>query len=143
MRPRADIAQRYVDQGEHEYHIRLALYGERPPCSEYARRALELNQAPLYTVESVHRGALPREKSYCGVKNGSTALVTAIKRAEDNDGWIVRAVESAGKAGEAEIDFSWIGCSGRFSFGPFEIKTIKISDKGVISDTNLLEWQRG
>ncbi|MDR0585675.1 MAG: hypothetical protein LBG26_00380 [Treponema sp.] len=140
MRPRADMAQRYVDQGEHEYHIRLALYGEKPPCSEYTRRALELNQAPLYVVESIHKGVLPREKSYCRVEGGSTVIVTAIKRAEDKDGWIVRAVESAGKAGEAGIDFSWIGCSGRFSFGPFEIKTLKISDEGAMSETKLLEW---
>jgi alpha-mannosidase len=141
MHPRADMAQRYVDQGEHEYHLRLVLYGEKPPCSEYARRALELNQEPLYVIESLHKGILPPEKSYCSVKGPSTVLVTAIKRAEDNDGWIVRAVESAGKAGEADIDFSWTGLKGRFTFGPFEIKTLKISDQGgAISETKLLEW---
>ncbi|MDR1420131.1 MAG: hypothetical protein LBI86_07145 [Treponema sp.] len=147
MRPRADIQHRYVDQGEHEYHIRLVLYGEKPPASEYARRALELNQGPLYVVESFHPGVLPLEKSCCETKGNSTVILTVIKRAEDGDGWILRAVESAGKAAEADIDCSWLGSGGRFSFRPFEIKTLKIRDAGKdgrtpsITETDLLEGE--
>ncbi|MDR1106927.1 MAG: hypothetical protein LBL44_11275 [Treponema sp.] len=145
MRPRADISHRYVDQGEHEYHIRLVLYSEKPPASEYARRALELNQGPLYVVESFHPGSLPPEKSYCEIKGNSTVLVTAIKSAEDGDGCILRAVESAGKAAEADIECPWLGLQGRFSFRPFEIKTLKIPGSGgggtpSVTETSLLEW---
>ncbi|MDR2607607.1 MAG: hypothetical protein LBC57_04375 [Treponema sp.] len=142
MRPRPDIQQRYVDQGEHEFRIRLGFYGEKTPCSEYERSALEFNQEPLYVVESIHEGSFPAEKSFCRVNRGSTVLITAVKRSEDNDGWIIRAVESAGKATEADIDCTWLGCRGRFPFGPFEIKTLKISGtegERVFTETNLLE----
>ncbi|MDR0601944.1 MAG: hypothetical protein LBG42_06135 [Treponema sp.] len=148
--PRAGIQHRYVDQGEHEYHIRLLPYAEKPPASEYARRALELNQEPLYVVESVHGGRLhggkfPLEKSCCQIRGDSTVLITAIKRAEDGDGWILRAVESAGKTSEADIDCSWLGARGRFGFKPFEIKTFKIPGTGnggppPLTETGLLEW---
>jgi hypothetical protein len=38
------------------------------------------------------------------------------------------------------IDFTWLGAGGLFSFGPYEIKTIKIADRdGTITETNLLE----
>jgi hypothetical protein len=49
-------------------------------------------------------------------------------------------VEAGGKKGEANIDFSWLGLKKNFHFGPFEIKTIYISDKDkIISERNLLE----
>ena len=71
----------------------------------------------------------------------STVFISAIKRSEDNDGWIIRAVEAAGKKNAAEIDFIWLGVSGEFNFDPFEIKTIKISDRDrSITETNLLEY---
>jgi len=60
--------------------------------------------------------------------------------AEDNDGWIIRAVETGGRNASADIDCGWIGVSGTFSFGPYEIKTIKYSDKNRdLTETGLLE----
>ena len=139
--PRPDIQPRYVDQGEADFHIQLW------PCSLpagndfFTRRALELNQPPVSVAESAHEGSLPLEQSYCRIKEGSSVLVSTIKRSEDNDGWIVRAVEAGGKSAEAEMDFTWLGMQGTFSFGPYGIKTIKIADRDKsVSETSLLEW---
>jgi alpha-mannosidase len=138
--PRPDIEQRYVDQGENEYHIRV-LPLEGAGQETIARKALELNQPAISVIESAHAGDLPLEKSFCGIKDGTSAVITTIKRGEDGDGWIIRAVETGGKNTSAAVDFAWLGVSGTFSFGPYEIKTIKIADKDKsISETNLLEY---
>ncbi|MDR2186091.1 MAG: hypothetical protein LBO80_10590 [Treponema sp.] len=144
--PPPDIRPRYIDQGEHEYHVRLHLSAAPLGKDEYTRRALELNQPPAYVIESVHPGTLPPERSYCRVSPDSggpgdtTVIISTIKRAEDDEGWIIRAVEAGGKRAAAIIDFSWLGLQGTFSFEPFEIKTIKISDRdGSPRETNLLE----
>jgi alpha-mannosidase len=138
--PRPDLYHRYVDQGEQEFSVRLRGYPGGVGNDEISRRALELNQPPVYVIESIHGGELPPQQSFCGVQKGSTALISTIKRAEDNDGWIVRAVEAGGRETRGDFDFAWLGLKGSFSFGPYEVKTIKIADRdGTISETNLLE----
>ncbi|MDR2371175.1 MAG: hypothetical protein LBD71_06820 [Treponema sp.] len=144
--PRPDIYHRYIDQGEHEFYLRLlgcfnADGFQSMSNDEITRRALELNQRPLYVIESPHGGKFPAEFSYCAVKEGSSALISTIKRGEDGDGWIIRAVEAGGKETLAEIDFTWLGVKASFSFSPYEIKTIRIADKDKqITETNLLEF---
>ncbi|MDR1948845.1 MAG: hypothetical protein LBQ38_05610, partial [Spirochaetaceae bacterium] len=141
MHPRPDLHPRYVDQGEHEFHIQLRPCGEKTTKSELTRYALELNQPPEYVAESVHPGELPREQRFCRINRDSTVIIPVIKRSEEDDGWIIRAFEAAGQAAEADIDFCRIGVRKRFSFTAFEIKTIKITDAdGAVSETNLLEW---
>jgi alpha-mannosidase len=138
--PRPDLYHRYVDQGEQEFFVRLRGYSRGAGNDEIARRSLELNQPPVYVIESIHQGKLPGEQSFCKIKEGSTALISTIKRAEDNDGWIVRAVEAGGQKTQAEFNFTWLGAGGTFSFGPYEIKTIKIADRDrSLTETNLLE----
>jgi alpha-mannosidase len=138
--PRPDIYHRYIDQGEQEFTVRLRGYPQGAGNDEITRRALELNQGPIYVIESIHGGDLPGEQSFCAVKEGSTALISTIKRAEDKDGWIIRAVEAGGRKTRGEFDFAWLGVKENFSFEPYEIKTIKITDKDrKITETSLLE----
>jgi alpha-mannosidase len=140
--PRPDIYHRYADQGEHEFFIRLKAYPRGAGNDEIARRALELNQPPVYVIESGHGGEFPAEQSFCAVREGSSVIVSTIKRSEDRDGWIVRAFEAGGKESRAEIDFAWLGLEGSFPFRPYEIKTLKIADRdGKIAETGLLEFQ--
>jgi alpha-mannosidase len=144
--PRPDIYHRYVDQGEHEFHLRLfGFFNENGFQSidngEITRRALELNQQPLYVIESSHEGKLPAQFSYCEIKENSSVIISTIKRGEDGDGWVIRAVEAGGKETSAEINFTWLGVKKTFSFSPYEIKTIKIADKDKrITETGLLEF---
>ncbi|MDR0731681.1 MAG: hypothetical protein LBF63_08430, partial [Treponema sp.] len=139
--PRPDIYHRYIDQGEQEFFIRLQGYPRGTDNDEIARRALELNQAPVYVIESIHDGEFPGTQTFCKIEKGSSALISTIKRAEDNDGWIVRAVEAGGRKTTGEFDFTWLGVKKSFSFEPYEIKTIKITDRDrTISETSLLEF---
>ncbi|GHU18109.1 hypothetical protein FACS1894163_09770 [Spirochaetia bacterium] len=139
-RHRPDMQSRYVDQGEHEYHFQLRPWAEKTGYGEHTRHALELNQPPEYVIESNHDGKLPPEQSYCRVSQDSSVIISTIKRAENDEGWVVRAVEAGGQKESANIDFTWLKLSKDFQFGPFEIKTIYISDKDKsIRETNLLE----
>jgi alpha-mannosidase len=139
--PRPDMYHRYMDQGEREFFIRLKAYPRGAGNDEITRRAMELNQGPVYVVESNHGGIFPGQQSFCAIREGSSAIISVIKRSEDNDGWIVRAVEAGGRETGAEIDFNWLGLKGSFTFGPYEIKTIRISDGDrKITETNLLEF---
>jgi alpha-mannosidase len=139
--PRPDIYHRYVDQGEREFLIRLKAYPLGAGNDEIARRALELNQPPVYVIESSHLGEFPAARSFCAVREGSSALISTIKRSEDRDGWIIRALEAGGRETRAEIDFTWLGVKGSFLFSPYEIKTIKIADRNKkITETGLLEF---
>ena len=138
--PRPDIQHRYVDQGEAEFLIQLRPFAGQAGHDTFARNALELNQGAVCVVEPAHAGDLPGEKSYCSIKTGSSVIISTIKRSEDNDGWVVRAVEAGGVSASADIDFGWLGVSGSFTFGPWEIKTIKIADRDkAVSETNMHE----
>ncbi|AEF82459.1 alpha-mannosidase [Leadbettera azotonutricia] len=139
--PRPDIQHRYVDQGEQEFLVQLRPYATQAVQENIASHALELNQPPVYVIESIHSGELPLEHSFCSIKEGSSAIISTIKRSEDGNAWIVRAVETGGKKNEASVDFTWLGLRCNLSFSPYEIKTLKIADKdNSISETNLLEF---
>jgi alpha-mannosidase len=138
--PRPDIQHRYTDQGEAEFLVQLRPCASGASHEDFARYALELNQGAVCVIESSHEGNLPMEQSFCRLREKSSVIISTIKRSEDNDGWIVRAVEAGGKKASAGIDFTWLNISGEFGFGPWEIKTIKIADKDAsISETSLLE----
>ncbi|MCL2833034.1 MAG: hypothetical protein FWD78_07685 [Treponema sp.] len=140
--PRPDIQHRYIDQGEAEFLVRLKPCPAGTGNDVLTRAALELNQKPVFVIESPHKGSLPAQQSFCRIKNEkqTSAYISTIKRCEDNDGWIIRAVEASGINTAAEIDFIRPGVSGTFNFTPYEIKTIKITDgdKSVI-ETNITE----
>jgi alpha-mannosidase len=139
--PRPDIYHRYTDQGERDFFIRLKAYPRGAGHDEITRRALVLNQPPVYVIESSHQGEFPAERSFCAVREGSPVIISTIKRGEDRDCWIIRAVESGGTEARAEIDFAWLGLTGSFLFSPYEIKTIRIADGDrKITETSLLEF---
>jgi alpha-mannosidase len=139
--PRPDIQHCYTDQGEADFHIQLRPFAGAAANDVFTRHALELNQSAIHVIEFPHNGELLPRKSFLEIKEGSTAIISTIKRSEDMDGWVVRAVEAAGKNTSAEIDFTWLGVSHDFSFEPYEIKTIKINDKdNSVFETDILEY---
>ena len=88
-------------------------------AADVVRRAAELNQPPFALLETYHAGPLPQRKSY-GHDDGAV-VVTVVKRAEDGDGVVVRAYETAGRPRAARP--SRCSADDRAEFGPNEIKT--------------------
>ena len=64
--------------------------------SASAKVADELNFAPRFVMGSFHKGEL--KKSFSGIScDSENVIVTAVKRAEDNEGAAVRFYEADGK----------------------------------------------
>ena len=105
------------------------------------RLAAELNQPPFALIETVHDGPLPQRRSFAADGAGD-AVVTVLKRAEDDDALVVRAFESAGRGGRARIELPLLDRVVDTDFGPHEIKTFRVPrDPGdPIAEVNLLEW---
>jgi alpha-mannosidase len=98
-------------------------------------------------------GQLPLECSFVSLGQGR-AIITAVKRAEDDDDLVVRLYESAGAATQTQLTTHWaataaravdfmedplrqgpamrpVGGSVPLSLRPWEIRTIKLTVRGV------------
>lgn len=123
---------RYMGQGVHEARIRLI--PENIPASEAAVRASQWNAGPMVVCEANHGGTLP------GVWqgfDGEGVNLTAVKPAEDGDGFVIRVSEMDGKKTEAVINIGNV--SRRISAESYEIKTLRISGDGKVTETDMLE----
>jgi alpha-mannosidase len=122
----------YMDQGRQSFCVRLVPHAGSWADADVPRLAAELNQPPVPLIETSHDGPLPQAQSFAD-DGGGTVLVTVVKRAEDGDAWVVRAVETAGRETDARIRVFDEELSAHF--GPNEIKTF-VGRK----ETDLLEW---
>jgi alpha-mannosidase len=122
----------YMDLGRQTFNVRLVPHAGDWRAARVARRALELNQPPFALIETYHDGPLPQRKSF-GSDGGGNVVITAVKRAQDSDAWVVRAVETAGREADARIEI--LGSTIEARFGANEIKTF-VGE----TETDLLEW---
>ncbi len=115
----------YTDQGEHEFSYAL-LPAATTEKAKIFRRALAFNTPLTVVLENHHEGKLPLVHS--GMKiDKENIVVSAFKRAEDNNGYILRAYECDGQATEAVIDLGQAGTH-RMAFKPYEVRTVRITD---------------
>ena len=122
----------YMDIGRQTFTVRLVPHAGDRVEADVVRRSLELNQPPFALIETYHDGPLPQRQSLAD-DGGGAVVVTAVKRAEDSEAWVVRAYETAGRAADTRIEL--FGATIDAPFGPNEIKTFVGS-----RETNLLEW---
>ena len=122
----------YMDLGRQTFNVRLVPHAGDWRAANVPRLALELNQPPFALIETYHDGPLPQRNSFAD-DGGGDVVVTVVKRAEDSDAWVVRAVETGGRAAGARIEI--LGTAIDAQFGPNEIKTF-VGEK----ETDLLEW---
>ncbi len=122
----------YMDQGVQRFTVRLVRHGGDWREAGVVRLAAELNQQPFAVVETYHGGPLPQSRSFAD-DGGGDVVVTVVKRAEDGEGYVVRAVETAGRAADARLEI--LGETIEASFGADEIKTFVAG-----RETSLLEW---
>jgi Glycosyl hydrolases family 38 C-terminal beta sandwich domain len=105
------------------------------------RRAAELNQGPIALIASGRQGHLPLQDSYIQVDRDNI-IVSAIKKAEDNDDIIVRCHETHKAATTATIRLPPWNRMITAHFAPCEIKTFRVPPGAAlpVTETNLLEW---
>jgi alpha-mannosidase len=146
--PQADRDYSYIDQGVQRFTYILLPHAGSWEDAGTVQRAAELNSPLIAQVESFHSlnpagrpGPLPQQDSYLSV-DSSNIVVTAIKRAEDGDGTIVRCFETSGAWTQAMIGLSRWGRTIETCFNPGEIKTFHLPDDPAqpVRETNLVEW---
>jgi len=132
---------RYIDQGLQSFTWallpHLGSWGE----NRVVEHARELNAVPLVYLDTPHEGEWPAEGANVSVEPESVH-VTALKRAEDGDGVIVRLVETRGEAASACLGLGFLGKTWEGPVGAYEIKTLRFPEPGDDADvveTDLLE----
>lgn len=139
--PEEDGEYTFIDQGIQRFEYSLLPHEGSWEQAETLKRAMELNCKPISIIETFHKGSLPQTDSYVKV-TAENVLVSAIKKAEDNEDLIIRLFETSKLKTETEIYLPKFNRSFKVAFGPSEIKTFRIpkDEDKPITETNLIEW---
>jgi alpha-mannosidase len=132
----------YMDQGEQVFHYIILPHGGDWREASAVRRAAELNQPPITLATTFHAGPLPPSASFAAVEPDNVVM-SVLKQAEDGQGLIVRAYETAGRPTTAHIRLAGWGREFEAHFGAGEIKTFRIPQAadGQVVETDLIEWE--
>ncbi len=142
MVPNPDMLYNYMDQGVQKFHYTLLPHDGTWDEAGTVRKAAELNQRPVTLVTTLHKGPMPHSDSFLSVDQ-ENLVVSAVKKAEDNDDLILRVYETAGCETGGTISLPRFNRTIEADWGPCEIKTFRIpSDESLpVVETNLLEWE--
>lgn len=133
-----DTNMEMLDCDELEFTYAFMTY-ESGNYSELVREAEILNNPLRLYQETHHKGTLP--PSYCGMSvKADNVIVQTVKIAEDDSGYVLRAIETGGKHCTATLDLKFIGRKVVLNFRPQEFKTVYIPiDGGEIKEILLTE----
>jgi alpha-mannosidase len=92
----------HADEGHHEFTYSLYPHGSGWKDALTIRRGYELNYKLISTPVMKHAGALAPQHSFVETP-AENIILTAIKKAEDNNGLVVRFYEWAGKSGDVQL----------------------------------------
>ena len=92
-----------ADRGHHHFMYALYPHSGTWKSALTVRRGYEYNYKLQAIQVGSHSGDLPLEHSFISVKDTNVVL-TAVKKAEDGDGLILRFYEWAGQQGNVQID---------------------------------------
>lgn len=120
----------YMDQGEHDFTYWIYPFTDNRSAEE---RAQELNFGLRGVLGGFHGGKLPEHGS-CFSKKEDSVIITAIKKAEDNDETVIRFYEADGI--DSSVSFTVFGKTVETDIGHNEIKTFNTAGK----ELNLIEW---
>ncbi|NOZ26885.1 MAG: alpha-mannosidase [Chloroflexi bacterium] len=116
----------WIDQGQQEFTLVL-----RPHVGDWrdagvVHRARELNLPLVPITMHCHEGELPPVASLMEITSPEMEL-TALKPAEDGDGYIVRVVDRHGRGGKGEL--RWREERFPLSLAPFEVVTLRLAHR--------------
>jgi len=92
----------HADEGQHEFTYSLYPHSGTWREAQTVRRGYELNYELLAMQTGQHQGTLPAQYSFVQIQPDNVVL-TAIKRAEDEDSLILRFYEWAGQESDVKL----------------------------------------
>ncbi len=128
----------YQDQDAISFAYALQPFAAQDPADVVT--AAQVLNMPVYPVlDTHHAGTLPpvQQSAHVSVPN---VLLTTLKRAEEGNGWILRLVETAGRATQAEVNVPAIAFKAALALNPMEIKTLRVTDSGAYTEVLLTEF---
>lgn len=109
-----------IDQGVHNYRFRLVVCDE----NELERKSVEFNRMP-YAVNVFPTGAKLAEKPFSFTVSNKNAVLVALKKSEQGEGFIFRLINNGADALQTQIEFC--GATITASFGKYEVKTFRFN----------------
>jgi len=91
-----------TDQGHHEFTYSLYAHAGNWEAGGTTQQAYELNFPLIAVAAGSHTGTLPASHSFVQIEPRNVIL-TAVKKAEDDDGLIFRFYESSGKSSQVRL----------------------------------------
>jgi len=92
-----------ADQGHHEFTYSFYPHSGTWREAETVRRGYELNYPMVVTQPTVHAGPLPATYSFFKI-DAPNVVLTAVKKAEDDNALLIRFYEWAGKESDVKIE---------------------------------------
>jgi alpha-mannosidase len=129
----------WQDQGEQTFRMLLVPHRGSWQDAGVVWRAEEFT-APIPVVyQGIHPGRRPQSASFLSV-DAPDVVISAVKKAEDGDDFIVRCYETGGRPATAKVDLGFVNRHWEGTFRPLEIKTLCVPRTGgEIREVNLLE----
>lgn len=130
-----DRSMPYIEQGERDYSFQFC-FGEKSEILNNASRiAQHFNMAPMVlSFYPTGVGEIP--ESPVRIKDNDIINVTAFKKADLGEGYILRLFNPTENAQKATVCFEDSEIS--VEFGKFEIKTLRFENNGI-TETDLME----
>ncbi len=132
-----------MEQGERYYHFRIAAGQEEELGQQLDRMAQAYNEEPYgfaYCPPGYGRDEAPgRDEGFLRIDN-PRVILSAMKRSEDRDGYIMRLYESSGTDTAATVSLLNNRIRKEIAFHAFEIKTFFLAaEEGKLTETTLIE----
>ncbi|PYE49443.1 alpha-mannosidase [Deinococcus yavapaiensis] len=129
----------YLDQGVSETRWALLPHAGAWQEAGVVHAAQDFNEPLTFVREYAHAGTLPRAKSFLAISPPRTVVLTALKKAEEGDDWIVRLYEPHGRAARARVDLHLLNTSLEVTLSANQIKTYRIGKDGRSREVDFLE----
>lgn len=127
-----------MEQGEREFSFRIYAGETKELSSTIDNLALAFNEKP-YGVAYCPPGTGEKRGSFISIDN-KAVILSALKRAEKRDGYIMRLYESEGKNQKAIVYIPSLEIDIKIQLNPNEIKTFYIDTiNNSITDTTIIE----
>lgn len=119
----------YMDLGRQSFKYSLLPVASDPDYSAVTNEAALLNCPTTNIIENNHKGTLAPENTFVQVSDG--IALSAFKKSEEHDGYIVRVYEDTGKPHTGVVNIPLLGTNIISEFGKFEVKTFNITSDGI------------
>lgn len=127
-----------MEQGERIFRFRVMAGEHQEILDSLDKEAQIFNEVP-YGFALSPSGSGQKKGTFFTIDNPAVIL-SACKKAERKDGYVLRVYEAAGKENNARIAFSGLDTACEVRLNPYEIKTLYFDvEKCTIKETDLLD----